>query len=958
MTSPTPPRSQTAGANHRFLRALLAFLVLGATLFISVAATPAQALAAPIDCSRGVNLSWEAPVLAQNWRGVPESEVAGWSSSSGVIEIWQSGFLGAIAPDGQQLSELQANDNSPSWQDIPTLPGDSIDWSFYHRGRENTDTVVVRMGSASSQDAQATFSTGTAAFVRYSGTYVVPAGQTTTRFMLDPQDTGSVGNLVDAVTLTVECSVSINSSVQSINDVDGSGDVNVGDEVAFAYEVANDGTASLLIMVSEDLGDAVSCPASPLTPGSSMTCTSTHIVVQADVDAGSVMSGAQATGTDASGLSVSDSDVLGVDIEQRPAVSLVKTGSVDPSVVAPDTRPDSGDVVTYGFDVANTGNVTLTSIAVVDALAPASCPDATLAPGASMRCAATYSIDQSDVDSGGVDNTATVTASPPSGDDVAAADSISTSLDLQPSLSVEKAAGSRTYTTPGDELEYSIVATNTGNATLFGVSVNDDTVDTASLTCDTVLPATLSPGDQISCVAVRTVTQSDIDVGTVSNTAYASGQDPVGQSVAAEDTATVTADQRSSITIDKVGVIDDTVVGPLDRTDSGDHIDYTITVTNTGNVTLSDYAVSDPSIDDLACDPSSVVPGKSFTCTGSDTIVQADIDDGEMSNTATATAKTPSGGSVEATTTITTAIDQQSDVTLSKTATATSHGDGSFSFVYAIEVLNPGNTTLTDVQIEDDLEAAFGELPFSIVTLKSDNLVVNSMYDGRSDVGLLSGSDQVSPGEPGRIELVVLVFTDGGSGPFRNVASVVAEGSVRVLAANSSVETSVDVAFDLSMAKTSALAVGPGGSNTWTLAVSNEGPSVAPGPITVVDVLDDELTFASASGPGWTCIHDDGTVTCVHNGDLVAGSVSTIAVVTLVDADPGATISNTATVVAANAANESTTANNADAATVRVDALPVTGIATTTLGLAAIIMFLLGMVLLGTEKALRRRGPD
>ena len=96
-------------------------------------------------------------------------------------------------------------------------------------------------------------------------------------------------------------------------------------------------------------------------------------------------------------------------------MSVIKSGSIDSTVVAPDSRPDVGDVITYEFAVANTGNVTLESIAVDDALAPVTCPQGSLAPGTDMTCSATYTIAQADIDTGGVDNSATVTASSPVG---------------------------------------------------------------------------------------------------------------------------------------------------------------------------------------------------------------------------------------------------------------------------------------------------------------------------------------------------------------------------------------------------------------------------------------------------------------------------------------------------------------------------------------------------------------
>lgn len=953
LTDPQALRTQVL--NRRFLRALLAFLMLGSTMFVGLVATPAPAFAASVNCSRGVNLSWETPVLSQDWRGVPQADVPGWSSTSGVIEIWQSGFLGAVAPSGAQLSELQANDNRPSWQDIATLPGDRIEWSFDHRGRQDTDTVVVRIGSTTSQDVQGTFSTGTASFVRYGGTYVVPGGQTTTRFMLDPQDVGSVGNLVDAVALTLECEISVHSSVESNSDVDGSGDVSVGDDVVFAYEVVNDGTATLAIDVAEGLGDTVSCPAPHLAPDTSMTCRSTHAVTQADVDAGLVSSRARVAGTDAVGVTVSDSDGVDVEIEQRPALSFAKTGSVDPSIVAPGTRPDSGDAIRYEFDLANTGNVTLESIAVTDALAAVSCPQGNLAPNTGMTCSATYIIVQSDIDAGGVDNSATVSASSPLGATVTAEDSISMSLDGEPSLSVSKTADARIFRTPGQELQYSIVAANTGNVSLSDVVVSDDTADEGSLACDGTLPAALLPGESISCTAVRTVTQGDIDRGEVSNTATATGKDTDNLPVHGQDTVTVSAEQSPSITIEKTAAIDNSAVLPSERTDAGDHIAFIITVTNTGNVTLSDFSVTDPSIDDLTCDTASAAPGESVVCTGSDTIAQSDIDAGKITNSAEATAVTPRGATVDAEVSITTPIEQEMDVTLVKTASTTANGDGSFTFAYTIEVSNPGNTTLADVHVEDDLEAAFGNLDVSTISLSSERLTVNAAYDGRTRTDLLVGDDRLSPGATAVVDLVVLVFTEGSAGPFTNEASVVAGDQARQVADTNGVQTMVDVSFDLSMDVVAPMSAGPGEEVTWTLAVANGGPSVAPGPVTVTNALEAGLAFVSASGSGWTCSNDGSAVTCVHEGDFVAGSSSSIALVTAVTADRGATISNAATVSVADATREAVFSNNTDSATVQVDALPMTGIDANVLGRIAIALILAGIALVAASG---RRRPN
>ncbi len=70
----------------------------------------------------------------------------------------------------------------------------------------------------------------------------------------------------------------------------------------------------------------------------------------------------------------------------------------------------AGDMISYSYDVTNTGTDTLSGITVSDSLIPSAditCPDSTLAPGASEICTATYTVTAADVTAGSVTNTAT-----------------------------------------------------------------------------------------------------------------------------------------------------------------------------------------------------------------------------------------------------------------------------------------------------------------------------------------------------------------------------------------------------------------------------------------------------------------------------------------------------------------------------------------------------------------------
>ena len=65
-----------------------------------------------------------------------------------------------------------------------------------------------------------------------------------------------------------------------------------------------------------------------------------------------------------------------------------------------------GSTVTYSYVVTNTGNVTLTNVTITDPLSGLSAlvcdPTGTvnLAPGDELKCTATYTTDQGDIDAG------------------------------------------------------------------------------------------------------------------------------------------------------------------------------------------------------------------------------------------------------------------------------------------------------------------------------------------------------------------------------------------------------------------------------------------------------------------------------------------------------------------------------------------------------------------------------
>src|SRR5262249_45970162 len=136
-------------------------------------------------------------------------------------------------------------------------------------------------------------------------------------------------------------------------------------------------------------------------------------------------------------------------------------------------------------------------------------------------------------------------------------------------------------------------------------------------------------------------TQADLNAGQVQNTGTAdSAETPPTQTP-----STVPLPQAPALTLSKEGRADPTAVAPANRVDAGDSVLYTLTATNAGNVTLTGVTVSDPKLSTLDCappQPATLAPGAQLVCTGTYTLTQADLDAGQVQNSATAdSAETP-----------------------------------------------------------------------------------------------------------------------------------------------------------------------------------------------------------------------------------------------------------------------------------------------------------------------------
>ena len=241
--------------------------------------------------------------------------------------------------------------------------------------------------------------------------------------------------------------------------------------------------------------------------------------------------------------------------------------------------------------------------------------DAFLDPAEVVVCTASYTVTQADLNASSVTNNAIADGTPAGGTLTPATDDETVNADQLPALTLAKSANEPSFTAVGDVLSYDYLVENAGNVEITNVSVSDDRI--ANITC----PVTsLMPGDSVICTGTDTVTQTDIDAGSVVNNALATG-DPVGGTLTdpiAQES--VPAVQTPALDVEKTAT---TVNFEL----PGDISSYEYVVTNTGNVTITDpVSVSDDRIASVTCPVlplAGLAPNASVTCSATYLVTQA-----------------------------------------------------------------------------------------------------------------------------------------------------------------------------------------------------------------------------------------------------------------------------------------------------------------------------------------------
>jgi len=428
-------------------------------------------------------------------------------------------------------------------------------------------------------------------------------------------------------------------------------------------------------------------------------------------------------------------------VNKKPGYSLVKSqvGGPNPITVA-------GQIINYEINVTNTGNETLSDVNVTDKLPDGNIIELTVDRGdinndnklsvdESWIYKVDYTVTQDDINTKRyilnlVGSTTDKVKKPKYGFAI-------TSVNQHKDLTVEKieTTGATQLTGAGQVLDYNVTLTNTGNVEITDIddaNVTDRLSNGQALTLTRVVgvgDTVLGLNEVWIYTASYTVTQADMNSGTdISN-----GVRVITPTIPESNVTTppLTPNIHKDLTVEKIET-----TGATQLTGAGQVLDYNVTLTNTGNVEITD--IDDANVTDRLSNGQALtltrVVGVGDTVLGlnevwiytaSYTVTQADMNSGtDISNGVRVITPTIPESNV---TTPPLTPNIHGSITIKKIETTGQ--DATYAgqvLSYEINVTNIGNIDLNEINVTDTLPNG------SLGTLIMDN---NGSGDDILDIG-------------------------------------------------------------------------------------------------------------------------------------------------------------------------------------------------------------------------------
>ena len=470
----------------------------------------------------------------------------------------------------------------------------------------------------------------------------------------------------------------------------------------------------------------------------------------------------------------------------------------------------------------------------------------------------------------------------------------------------------------GQPTTFTVVVTNQGPARVTGLVVQD--LLPAGLSFVSASPSPGSYDDATGAWTVGTLLNAQSATLTLEATVTVAGAITNSALVVAQDQPDpVTSNNSAAAIVNGAANADVGVITIADRPAPlvGETVTFTVTVTNSGPSPATGVVVTDALPAGLAFVSATASQGTYTapawtvgtlsetgpTATATLTIVATVTATGALVNTATITQQTevdanPANDSAS----VTLNAAESANLKVIKAPTRSSPVVGEL-VTFIVVVGNQGPSPATGVQVTDVLPAG---LAFESAAASQ------GAYDpatGLWTVGSLANAASAG---------LTLTARVTQAGTVTNTASVTGDQPDPDLTDNTaSVTVTTQTIADLAITKVLTGPAIPGLATTYTIVVTNLGPS----PVTAASVTD---TFPAALlSPTWTCVADAGS-TCVALGTgnlattvtLEAGDRATFAVTGLIASGALGSLDNTATVAAPAGATDPVPANNTATSTV------------------------------------------
>ena len=499
-------------------------------------------------------------------------------------------------------------------------------------------------------------------------------------------------------------------------------------------------------------------------------------------------------------------------------------------------------------------------------------------------------------------------------------------LETRADLVIGKTAEPATVV-PGQQITFTLTATNQGPSTAQQVAIND-TVDPSQFTiisassavasCTTTPTTVVCTDGSLAAGARATVTVvAQVPPGftgsSAANTATVESNGGTPDPDTTNNTATIAIPvglPQADLAVTKTGLPASVV--------AGGQVIYTIGVVNRGPSDATGVVLTDPlpagvSLIDasstrgpcaagppVSCAIGTLGPGTSETVTIT-AAVSPDAPPGTLANTANASADTADPNLADNTATADTTITAEADLSLTKTGSPNPVVAGQ-AVTYTLTVGNNGPSRATGVTVTDDLPSEFTFTSATPTQGTCPAPVAGVLTCQLGDVGL-----------NGTATVTVLMAVPAGFPPGNVTDTAHADAATDdpdPANNQASFTSSTGVQADLALAKSASPEPAIAGDPvTYTLTVTNRGPSAAAA-VALTDTLPADVSFVSVDNAACT---GGATVTCALGG-LANGATVTVTIIGRVSAalDSGARVTNTATVDSATP--DPTTSNNTDTA--------------------------------------------